>query len=1373
MNDYIKVLGVLVFLASASAVYIVFEDAGVKMRIDNDVSKFYVQDGRWLISGEERNKLYSGSKLVYKDARNVERNEVYDGLKGTITRRTPYKNGAMILDTYEFDGALEAVEDFPVAHTIEIFDAKGLIYMYEVKRLVYTGASVWDVTSPQSFGRNMKVEFDDGYYYSSIYKYKNKDEGRLWVKYRITEDYVKLDMRLFDPIISENWCYQETATTSTSCGGLDSGNYSFEIDYMYINYSKPVYALSDSVWRVKHGALSAYNISIPTDCWDYDSSFLIFKFDSDFEFNVRGNSTPFCYNGSWKQIGTNSYSACGDAHYGGAGQDQAKTYDGDWDTAAGEIGVVMDWRDTLTSCGTYAYIYEDAMWWHMQDLKLYLNGTSSDRYYEYGSYANLTVDTNTAENVWLDIDAPGYGVNYTNSSTGYLEYDFLTFSGLDKFNDTDSAQNHTANGSFYFTLNKYDVLDYAYVNLTGYSMIELGGGNAVDPPYGTPTSSGSIIDYNNNISISGTVTKYEVACNVPGEFKLKIFRANGTHYVFIGDDTETLSVGIHNYTSSIDVQKGDLIGCFMPDTSMKVERYSSGTIKYVSLQDVNTSAYGDWSTNNGFALAVRVYVDEHIYPADLKLDVGDDGTDDIVLTGSLNDITVWLDEVDNTTAKNLTYTQAGGQIVYLDIYQSSTVDYTKMNFTGHEHYGDTDLEDGYSCSGTFHGSHQCILAVDEDWSTYADAFDASTCYIYTSYTTLGGADINLTAKVRCWNDVGITDSDRFNISCWNFTSTAWSEIANKKTMGCGTGSPSVLNYTHELDSSCESDGDVRFKYYLYSKEGGSEQLYEDKVTAKSYPQNISFDTGNDLHIDYTGTTALTTETQIDLNTTAIQDWIDDECSTVPCAVPISIYTQTSGIIELTDVDVRSTIDNPLALDIDPMNTFLDKPMVFRNYSTITDVLMNATESFSHITEFQYGGTNIISGEFTGEFWGFTWNGSGWSANNSLVAGLPDAGFYSSPHVFYLDNYYWLMLGNYDDTPGYRFKTYRWSGSNWAANTSIDDGLNFSCNAQYTSVETYNLSGDFCLFRVCRDNVPYVNTYIWNGSGWDTSATWDAGLYQEATYSTPEIFEVDSVTYMLTSRTDGAVQKRALYILSGQTWTEDTTLYDIEQPTLAGYVRHSVIDISGTKYLLDGNYDQHPTNYRPNGYIIDESDYQVPVSFTADTLGTLGLAGQNISYFGSKAINVTAHNDDSSYTDSHLINVRYDNYTSDYPYQSDYLTFWLPHGNAKNIEPVGQTYFQNGTDIESTTSWDWNWNLSISLNQSLDSCLALTVKNSTDDSDAGQVINTTARTLWEINKMDMFGLDWYLDATDCNRSVLGIYKFYPKFESNCAECVPIW
>lgn len=100
-------------------------------------------------------------------------------------------------------------------------------------------------------------------------------------------------------------CYQESSNESTSCGGLDTGTYSYNdfwsspenttdgdwdtygisdvslggTTYLFINYTKPNGALSTSQWEVKD-ELSRTNLTILSSCWDYNVDSLSFRVSS-------------------------------------------------------------------------------------------------------------------------------------------------------------------------------------------------------------------------------------------------------------------------------------------------------------------------------------------------------------------------------------------------------------------------------------------------------------------------------------------------------------------------------------------------------------------------------------------------------------------------------------------------------------------------------------------------------------------------------------------------------------------------------------------------------------------------------------------------------------------------------------------------------------------------------------------------------------------------------------------------------------------------------------------------------------------------------------------------------------------------------------
>jgi hypothetical protein len=207
MNKKI-ILGILTLLIlSSGVVYITFSDKA-RIRVDEDKSTFYVphEDFSWIwvVSGREYNALFDGSSKMNRDVSNIELETVFDNITNEIliTRRTPYKRGPVIVDTYAFDGDLDEIELFPISHTVEIYNGSGFFYRYEVRDLVYDGETrKLRGETELEFGRKMHVELHPDYRWAWVYK-----TGLVKAQYDIPTDYEKFNVRLFDPACSGNFC---------------------------------------------------------------------------------------------------------------------------------------------------------------------------------------------------------------------------------------------------------------------------------------------------------------------------------------------------------------------------------------------------------------------------------------------------------------------------------------------------------------------------------------------------------------------------------------------------------------------------------------------------------------------------------------------------------------------------------------------------------------------------------------------------------------------------------------------------------------------------------------------------------------------------------------------------------------------------------------------------------------------------------------------------------------------------------------------------------------------------------------------------------------------------------------------------------------
>jgi len=203
---------ILLILLATGVVYVVLQGAGVKMRVDNDKTTFYIlnENNRWVISGREINSLWDGTKKMKRRLSNTYVDTVYDNISKitTITRHTQYIRGPRIIDTYIFDGKLSDKEHFPVSHTIELFDAQGFIYQYEARELDYHGPDLNLLGQNSiSVGLNMKITWAEDPYLAKLDYLKSYDYAKLILRYKINGDYAKYNIRLFDPsdtIIQDN-----------------------------------------------------------------------------------------------------------------------------------------------------------------------------------------------------------------------------------------------------------------------------------------------------------------------------------------------------------------------------------------------------------------------------------------------------------------------------------------------------------------------------------------------------------------------------------------------------------------------------------------------------------------------------------------------------------------------------------------------------------------------------------------------------------------------------------------------------------------------------------------------------------------------------------------------------------------------------------------------------------------------------------------------------------------------------------------------------------------------------------------------------------------------------------------------------------------
>jgi len=163
-------------------------------------------------------------------------------------------------------------------------------------------------------------------------------------------------------------------------------------NYFYVNYTKHFNSMDGTIWIVKHGNLSEYNITLPSDCWNADTNKLILRMYSLISSSV--SSYPQCYNGSdWITIGnTISFTP---TFIGFSDEGNETLYDENWNTYAAYRGDSFNkWYTDIQADGIYARIYEEGIFWKIKNISLDienigqtdLSGLKIIAYNETGAY---------------------------------------------------------------------------------------------------------------------------------------------------------------------------------------------------------------------------------------------------------------------------------------------------------------------------------------------------------------------------------------------------------------------------------------------------------------------------------------------------------------------------------------------------------------------------------------------------------------------------------------------------------------------------------------------------------------------------------------------------------------------------------------------------------------------------------------------------------------------------------------------------------------------------------------------------------------------------------------------------------------------------
>ena len=239
-----KYIGFLVLLILAASFTIILSGQ-IRIDVQNTKTIYKVWEGvSWNLAATESVNLFDGTKKMRASSREISYTE--DSGIITIHRSAQYKDGISVYETYVFDSSVSDVELVPVSHETICLNCVGKILQFEFRDIKYDGETK-DITSPFSFGHNMKLTWQDGAYRAKVYQQIISD--KIILRYRPKRNTEFFYTRLFDPPASA------IATNITILFPVN--NTAYVTNGLDLNWTSNVSNISWAVYSLDGGANSS------------------------------------------------------------------------------------------------------------------------------------------------------------------------------------------------------------------------------------------------------------------------------------------------------------------------------------------------------------------------------------------------------------------------------------------------------------------------------------------------------------------------------------------------------------------------------------------------------------------------------------------------------------------------------------------------------------------------------------------------------------------------------------------------------------------------------------------------------------------------------------------------------------------------------------------------------------------------------------------------------------------------------------------------------------------------------------------------------------------------------------------------------------
>ena len=300
------------------------------------------------------------------------------------------------------------------------------------------------------------------------------------------------------------------------------------------------------------------------------------------------------------------------------------------------------------------------------------------------------------------------------------------------------------------------------------------------------------------------------------------------------------------------------------------------------------------------------------------------------------------------------------------------------------------------------------------------------------------------------------------------------------------------------------------------------------------------------------------------------------------------------------------------------------------------------------------------------FTGFAWNSGEWVVNSTIISGLPsetDAYYFSS--VFYKDSSWYLLSGDGGHGGAGVWFGYVWNGTDWTSNATIKAGLPTVGSGTYFHGSAFYKGSSWRLIYGQNDGKFYG--YTWGGTEWEVDEEVNESLPDIGTSSEPTIFYKDDYWYLISGNSLGTFNGFNIYapedtaptiILNSPTnhtnsttnaITFNCTAYDIENLVNVSLILDGVVNETNStdvinnsfyyfeKILSEGNHYWSCRGADNDSQVTTAGEFLININTTPNIYFNAGVPVNNYnSTTNSFEVNVTL-------TETYFKNITFDLY----------------------------------------------------------------------------------------------------------------------------------